>query len=190
MNEPTHWRCRTLPWFVVALFALACNVCVGQAAIPDRLPELKYPPIARAARVQGDVIVSFRQAPAGSTVDATAISGPGMLQSIAVEYVRAWRVAPPSEPTGQGFKATFHFQLNPPDDGFDQDQPTTKVELDGAGGIRVLSILTTGLQRLKCPSAAERELPQAVISGDFVELERWNEIVRVGADGSVTWRFG
>jgi hypothetical protein len=33
-------------------------------------------------------------------------------------------------------------------------------------------------------------LPPAVIIGDFVELERWNEIVRVGADGSVTWNFG
>ena len=190
MKGPTHWRCRAFPWFVGALFALACNVCLGQAAIPDRLPELKYPPIARAARVQGDVIISFRQAPDGSTVDVTSISGPAMLQGIAIENVKAWHFAPPSEPTGQVFKAIFHFQLIPPDDGFDEDQPTTKVELDGAGGVRVLSILTTGLQRLKCPSAAERELPPAVISGDFVELERWNEIVRVGADGSVTWKFG
>lgn len=190
MNGPIHWRCRALPWFVGALFALACNVCLGQAAIPDRLPELKYPPIARAAGVQGDVIVSFRQALDGSTVDVTPISGPAMLQGIAVENVKAWRFAAPSEPTGHVFKAIFHFQLNPPDDGFDDDQPTTKVELDGAGGVRVLSILTTGLQRLKCPSAAERELPPAVIGGDFVELERWNEIVRVGADGSVTWRLG
>jgi TonB family protein len=180
---------RMWAWFLVTSFALTCSVCQGQAAIPDRLPELKYPPIARAARVQGDVIVSFRQAPDGSTVDATPISGPAMLQGVAVENVKAWRFAPPSEPTGQVFKAIFHFQLNPPDDGFDDDQPTTKVELDGAGGVRVLSILTTGLQRLKCPSVAQRELPPAVISGDFVELERWNEIVRVGADGSVTWSF-
>jgi len=181
---------RTWAWFLVTSFAVACSVCQGQATIPDRLPELKYPPIARAARVQGDVIVSFRQAPDGSTVDVTPISGPAMLQGVAGENVKAWRLAPSSESTGQVFKATFHFQLNPPDDGFDDNQPTTKVELDGAGGIRVLSILTTGLQRLKCPSAAERHLPSAVISGDFVEVERWNEVVRVGADGSVTWKFG
>jgi hypothetical protein len=43
---------------------------------------------------------------------------------------------------------------------------------------------------MECPSAVERELQPAVISGDFVELERWNEIVRVAADGSVTWNFG
>jgi hypothetical protein len=29
-----------------------------------------------------------------------------------------------------------------------------------------------------------------VVSGDFVEVERWNETVRVDADGSVTWNFG
>jgi hypothetical protein len=113
-----------------------------------------------------------------------------MLQGVAVENVKAWHFAPPAEPVGQAYKAVFHFQLNPPDDGFDDKQPTTKVELDGAGGVRVLSILTTGLERLECPSAVERELPPAVISGDFVELERWNEIVRVGADGSITWKFG
>jgi TonB family protein len=151
---------------------------------------MKYPPIARAAGVQGDVIVSFRQTPDGSTVDVMPISGPAMLQGVAVENVKAWHFAPPAEPAGQVYKAVFHFRLNPPDDGFDDNQPTTKVELDGGGGVRVLSILTTGLQRLKCPSAVERELPPGVISGDFVELERWNEIVRVGADGSVAWNFG
>ena len=181
---------RMCSWSLVTSFALTCYVCLGQTAIPDRLPELNYPPIARAARVQGDVIVSFRKTVSGSTVDATPISGPAMLQGVAVENVKAWQFAPSAEPSGQVYKAVFHFQLNPPDDGFDDNQPTTKVELDGAGGVRVLSISTTGLERLKCPSAVERELPPAVISGDFVELERWNETVRVGADGAVTWNFG
>ena len=177
-------------WFLVTSIALTCRWCLGQTAIPDHLPELKYPPIARAARVQGDVIVSFRQAPDGSTADVMPISGPAMLQGVAIENVKAWRFAPLSVPAGQVFKAIFHFQLNPPVDGFDDNQPTTKVELDGGGGIHVLSILTSGLQRMKCPSAVERQLPSAVISGDFVELERWNEIVRVDAEGSVTWSFG
>lgn len=182
---------RLWAWFLVALFAQAASVCKGQTAIPDRLPELQYPPIARAARVQGDVIISFRQTPGGSAIDVTPISGPAMLQGIAVENVKAWHFTSPPEPASQVYKAVFHFELNPPSDGFDDDQPTTtKVELDGSNGVRVLSILTTGLQRLKCPSAIERELPPAVITGDFVELERWNEIVRVSADGSVTWRFG
>jgi hypothetical protein len=179
---------RMWAWFLVALFALTCSVCQGQTAIPDRLLELKYPPIARAAHVQGDVIVSFRQTPDGGTVDVTPISGPAMLQGVAVENVKAWRFATPEEPVGQAYKAVFHFQLNPPDDGFDDNPPTTKVELDGAGVVRVLSIFTTGLERSECPSELERVPPSAVMSGDFVELERWNETLRVGADGSVTWK--
>jgi Ankyrin repeats (3 copies) len=64
------------------------------------------------------------------------------------------------------------------------------VELDEGGGVRVLSVLTTGLERSKCPSALEREVPSSVASGDFVELQRWNEVVRVAADGSVVWEQG
>lgn len=157
--------------------------------IPDRLPELKYPPIARVARVQGDVVVSFRQTPEGGTADVRAISGPRLLEGVAVENVKAWHFATVAKPAGQVYTVTFHFQLDPPDDGYDSP-PATKVELDGPDGVRVLSIFTTGLERSQCPSTAERKVPPAVISGDFVELDRWNEDARVGADGSVVWKQG
>lgn len=173
----------------LALFALTFTVCQGQTVIPDPLPELKYPPIARVAHVQGDVVVSFRQTSEGRTADVRPISGPPMLQGIAVENVKAWHFATTAEPAGQVHKVTFHFQLDPPIDGYD-NQPMTKVELDGVGGIRVLSIFTTGLERSECPSTIDRVSPSAVISGDFVELHRWNEVVRVGADGSVAWEQG
>ena len=173
----------------LALFALAFSVCQGQTAVPDHLPELKYPPIARVAHVQGDVVVSFRQTPEGGTADVKPISGPAMLQSVAVENVEAWRFPTTAKPAEQVREVTFHFQLDPPKDGFDREgQPVTKVELDGTGGVRVLSISTTGLQRSGCPSALERVVPSSVMSGDFVEVDRWNEIVRVGAEGSVAWR--
>jgi len=181
---------RLLASILLALFTLT-GVCHGQAVIPDHLPELKYPPIARAARVQGDVVVSFRQTPDGGTTDIRAISGPAMLQGIAVENVKAWHFPTAAEDIGQVREVTFHFKLNPPEDGYDSDgQPATKVELDGPGSLRVLSILTTGLERSKCPSALERELPLEVTSGDFVELDRWNEDVRVNADGSIVWKQG
>lgn len=112
-----------------------------------------------------------------------------MLQGIAVENVKAWHFPATAEGSEQTREVTFHFRLNPPDDGFDDNQPTTKVELDGAGGVRVLSILTTGLGRTECPSAEDRVPPPAVMSGDFVEVDRWNEDVRVTADGSITWKY-
>lgn len=175
---------------LIALLATTFGVCQAQTVVPDSLPELKYPPIARVARVQGDVVVSFRQTPEGRTVDVTPISGPVMLQGIAVENVKAWHFEPKAELAGPTYKVTFHFQLNPPDDGYDDNQPVTKAMLDGAGQVQVVSISTTGLDRSECPTVNDRVAPATVMNGDFVELQRWNEDVRVGADGSVVWKQG
>jgi TonB family protein len=181
---------RIRPWLLLALFATTFGVCQAQTVVPDSLPELKYPPIARLAHIQGDVVVSFRQTPEGRTVDVTPLSGPVMLQGIAVENVKAWRVEPKPELAGTAYKVTFHFQLNPPDDGYDVSQPVTKAVIDGTGQVQVVSISTTGLDRSECPSANDRVPPATVMDGDFVELQRWSEQVRVGADGSVVWRQG
>ena len=179
---------RLWAWVTLTLFALS-SVCHGETVIPDYLPELKYPPLARLARIQGDVVVSFRQTPQGGTSDVRPISGHPLLQGTAVENVKSWHFAATAELGGQVRQVTFHFQLDPPEDGYDHDsQPVTKVELDRSAGVRVLSIFTTGLERSECPSAIERVLPSAVMIGDFVEVHRWNEIVRVGADGSISWR--
>jgi TonB family protein len=175
---------------LATLFTLALGVCQAQTVVPASLPELKYPPIARVARVQGDVVVSFRWSPEGKTIDVTPISGPPLLQGSAVENVRSWRFEQGAEFAGQAVKVTFHFRLNPPNDGYDDGQPATRVELDGTDGVQVISILTTGLERSECPTAAERVPPLAVINGDFVEVRRWNETIRVGADGSALWEQG
>jgi TonB family protein len=175
---------------LVALFATNFRVCQAQTVIPDSLPELKYPPIARAAHIEGDVVVTFRQTAGGRTVDVTPVSGHPMLQGIAVENVKAWQLKPKAELAGPAYRVTFHFQLNPPDDGYDDSQPVTKAVLDGTGQVQVVSISTTGLDRSECPTANDRVPPAAVMNGDFVELQRWNEEVRVSADGSVIWKQG
>lgn len=173
---------------LATLFTLTFGVCLAQTVLPVSPPELRYPPLARAARVQGDVVVSFRRTPEGRTVDVAPISGHPLLRATAVENVKSWRFQPRAEVAGQPDRVTFHFRLNAPDDGYDDGQQGTKVELDGTNGVRVISILTTGLERSGCPTAAERVPPPAVISGDFVEVRRWNEIVSVSADGSVVWK--
>jgi TonB family protein len=181
---------RIRAWLLVVPFATTFGVCQAQTVVPNSLPELNYPPIARAAHVQGDVVVSFRQTPEGRTVDVTPVSGPAMLQGIAVENVKAWHFEPKPELAGQAYKVTFHFQLNPLDDGYDNSQPVTKAVLDGTGQVQVISISTTGLDRSECPTVSDLVPPAAVIDGDFEELQRWNEEVRVGADGSVVWKQG
>jgi TonB family protein len=181
---------RIQTWLLLALFATTFSVCRAQTVVPDSLPVLKYPPIARAAHVEGDVEVSFRQTPEGRTVDVTPVSGPAMLQEIAVQNVKAWHFEPKAELAGQAYKVTFHFRLNPPDDGYDDSHPMTKAVLDGTGQVQVISISTTGLNRSECPTANDRVPPTTVMNGDFVELQRWNEQVRVGADGVVIWKQG
>jgi TonB family protein len=174
----------------VASFMTTSYVCQAQTAAPDSLPELKYPPIARATKVQGDVVVSFRQTSEGRTVDVIPISGPAMLQGVAVENVKAWRFEPKTELAEQAYKVTFHFRLDAPDDGYDDGPPVTRALLDGAKQVQVLSISTTGLDRSECPSVNDRVPPANVTSGDFIELQRWNEEVRVDSDGSVIWKQG
>jgi hypothetical protein len=48
-----------------------------------------------------------------------------MLQGIAAENVKAWRFESKTELAGPAYTVTFHFQLNPPDDGYDDSQSVT-----------------------------------------------------------------
>jgi hypothetical protein len=118
------------------------------------------------------------------------VSGPAMLQGVAVENVKAWRFDPKGELAEQAYKVTFHFRLDPPDDGYDDGQAMTRAVIDQTGQIQVISISTIGLNRSECPSASGRIPPTSLVSEDFVELHRWNEDVRVGSDGVVIWKQG
>lgn len=53
-----------------------------------------YPPIARAARVSGTVVLQTSISKTGSVEDLQIISGPPMLQNSALEAVRSWRYKP------------------------------------------------------------------------------------------------
>jgi protein TonB len=50
-----------------------------------------YPDLARAARIQGLVVVECTIDPSGRVVDARVITGPPLLQSAALDAVRRWR---------------------------------------------------------------------------------------------------
>jgi len=53
-----------------------------------------YPPIAKAARVSGTVVLQATISKSGSIQDLKVISGPAMLQSAALDAVRTWRYRP------------------------------------------------------------------------------------------------
>jgi protein TonB len=50
-----------------------------------------YPGLARAARIQGLVVVECTIDPSGRVVDARVITGPPLLQGAALDAVRQWR---------------------------------------------------------------------------------------------------
>jgi protein TonB len=74
-----------------------------------------YPPIAKAAHVQGTVVLHALISKTGSIEDLTVISGPQMLQNAALEAVKTWRYRPymlGSEPTEVDTTITVNFTMN------------------------------------------------------------------------------
>lgn len=53
-----------------------------------------YPPIAKAARVSGTVVLQATISKTGTITNLRVISGPAMLQESALEAVRQWRYRP------------------------------------------------------------------------------------------------
>jgi periplasmic protein TonB len=53
-----------------------------------------YPPIAKAARIQGTVVLAATIGKNGTIQDLKVVSGPAMLQESALEAVRRWRYRP------------------------------------------------------------------------------------------------
>ena len=54
----------------------------------------RYPPIARAARIQGTVVLQATISKGGTIENLRVLSGPPMLQQAAEEAVRTWRYKP------------------------------------------------------------------------------------------------
>jgi protein TonB len=53
-----------------------------------------YPPIAKAARVSGTVVLQATISKAGTIENLRVIGGPAMLQQAAMDAVRQWRYKP------------------------------------------------------------------------------------------------
>src|SRR6202034_2765713 len=53
-----------------------------------------YPPIAKAARVSGTVVLQATISKTGTIENLRVISGPAMLQEAAMDAVKSWRYRP------------------------------------------------------------------------------------------------
>jgi periplasmic protein TonB len=75
-------------------------------------PDPIYPPIAKAAHVQGAVILHALISKQGTIENLTVVSGPPMLQSSAVDAVKRWKYKPyllNGEPTEVDTTITVNF---------------------------------------------------------------------------------
>jgi TonB family protein len=73
------------------------NVTISSAEAQEnqlQQPEAIYPPIARAARVQGTVVLQANIGKFGHVMSLRVISGPAMLQQAALDAVRKWVYKP------------------------------------------------------------------------------------------------
>lgn len=74
----------------------------------------QYPPLARQAHTQGDVVVQIVVDKSGNVADQKVISGPVVLRQAAVDAVRRWKYAPPAldgQPITVQMLVTLRFQL-------------------------------------------------------------------------------
>ena len=105
------------PTRIALLFLSLCipafgqpNTCGGLTSVTDGAKPV-YPPIARAAHVQGMVIllVSFKTTGEADTVQI--VSGPPMLQKAATDYVKSWRANTYTGPRTCPIVITFNLDL-------------------------------------------------------------------------------
>lgn len=67
---------------------------ITQIREKSRPPLPAYPPLARSARIQGDVVVQIVVGRDGVPVSARALDGPVQLRAAAEAYAMAWRFEP------------------------------------------------------------------------------------------------
>lgn len=77
-------------------------------------PEVKYPAIAKAAKVEGAVVIDAIIDEQGNVVQAHVVSGPGLLIGAALQSVQQWRYEPTrlnGEPVSVEMHVHVHFAL-------------------------------------------------------------------------------
>lgn len=78
---------------VDAVKRLNISPVVAQTMLKQKVSPV-YPPIARAARVSGTVVLQVTISKTGAVQDLHVVSGPAMLQMAAFNAVQQWRYKP------------------------------------------------------------------------------------------------
>jgi TonB family protein len=177
-------------------------------------PRIQYPPIARAAHVEGDVVVRFSIDSDGRTISVQALSGSAMLQPLVEGKIKEWRFRVPLPADAQSdFEAVYKFRQHAADKSVDDhlDAPPYNpccgdliiLPLSGTqvtGEVRSLDEsqkidVTPAVEHAEndCPDDKDKKVPVGSDADDFVELYHacvkgcLDYRVRVYRDGRVEW---
>jgi len=178
---------------------------MATAVSAQRLPEPRlksaglpqYPPIARLAKVQGEVKVEFVLNANAEPVSVTAVSGHPLLKGAAEENVKTWRFDLPKDlyRTEWKYDTIFNFKIS--DDKQPYEDPKLTVTLDSYRYVEVTTNPPSDKYAHDCPPPGETQPPPSATTGDFVELSRSgcygtcpSYKVKVAENGDVSWSGG
>jgi len=179
-------------------------------------PQVQYPPIARAAHLEGEVVATFSIDSQGHTESVQIVSGPEMLRHAVEDQIRQWSFQVPLPINAQkDFKATYKFSRTLPDVKLDDnlDGPLyipccgDSIEIvdtaahQVAGEVRSLDGSQTidvtpapAVPKDACPDDKEKQPPTITGDNDFVELyqtacsrEDCNYRIRIYRYGIAEW---
>lgn len=154
-----------------------------------------YPPIARLARVQGEVKVEFVLNQSGEPQSITVLSGHPLLRAAAEEFVKSWKFELPRDLYRSEWKYSTTVDFKFSDDESAYENAKLAVVMDSFRYVQIITNPYTGKDAHNCP-AKEESLPPAetLSNGDFVKLSRSGCYgtcpayeVTVSENGEITW---
>lgn len=183
----------------------------SQTSVPVPInTDVRYPPIARAAHVSGDVEVRFRLEPDGSTSNIQEVSGPLMLSHALASFIASWRFQTPLPLNAdRNWTANFRFGLRGEQEEDLEDQVDGPPAYPCCGDVITLSAEASQIQGIlrsdgasqtidwkpqeakpvdNCPGSRNRNTPSQTGADDFIEIQRRGEYtVRLFRGGRIEW---
>jgi hypothetical protein len=89
------------------------NLTIYDEAIPRLLKheQLRYPPLARQAQIEGIVVVKADLDGQGNVVTATAIAGPRLLVPVCLDNIKTWQFSQASNRQSDSVVILYDFRL-------------------------------------------------------------------------------
>jgi TonB family protein len=150
-----------------------------------------YPPIAKAARLEGSVTVQFVLDQQGEVVSTSTLEGNTMLAKAAEAFVKTWHFRSENAPAAS-YRTTIHFRLL---DGAVDPRDTSSVSIRHESFRSFEVTASVGdIEGSRCPTGEDENAPAGSTPADFVELARSlcfgtcpSYSVKVHADGKIEW---